>query len=341
MKIATTCFFILFYTIVQSQEIKDTLFFSNGTIVIGKIKRIKLGVVTFDPDDANDITVQLRKLRSITATWRIFRIETTDEHVYFGKLISTAEKNAVLIETSSGSFSLNMDKISMVYPFDKSIWQRFSGNVGVGFNYTKSSDFGRLNMDAALNYAAKDVELGINLSGIYTLTDSSFTRDREDVNIKANYYFSKNWFATAFLAYQRNLELGLERRYQEGLGIGNKFITTKSVYSWGRVGFVFNQERSTENVSSGTLVETYGQFELNLFRFEKPKINFVLTQTVYYGLTQAGRIRTDGDINIAWEAFKNFNITIEIYNTFDSKPPTAGSEKFDYGTVFGISYVFY
>ena len=58
----------------------------DGSLVIGEIKRVKLGVVTFDPDDANDITVQLRKLKSIASGKRIFRIETVDNHLYFGTI---------------------------------------------------------------------------------------------------------------------------------------------------------------------------------------------------------------------------------------------------------------
>ena len=60
---------------VLAQKSRATIFFRNGTIVIGKIKNAKLGVVTFDPDDANDITVQLRRLKSMAATSTVFRIE--------------------------------------------------------------------------------------------------------------------------------------------------------------------------------------------------------------------------------------------------------------------------
>src|SRR5436305_8250537 len=67
---------LIFATAVFSQSKKDTLFFNNGSIVIGEIKKIKLGVITFDPDDANDITVQLRKLKTVSAVSKIFRIET-------------------------------------------------------------------------------------------------------------------------------------------------------------------------------------------------------------------------------------------------------------------------
>ena len=88
------CIALLFCTLVQTQaqKVKDTLFFTNGSIIIGEIKNIKLGVVTFDPDDANDITVQLRKLRTIAGRMKIFRIETVSTNLYFGFLLPDTVK---------------------------------------------------------------------------------------------------------------------------------------------------------------------------------------------------------------------------------------------------------
>src|SRR3954471_6478802 len=83
-----------------SQSKKDTLFFTNGSIIIGEIKKIKLGVITFDPDDANDITVQLRNLRTVAAVSEIFRIETVKHIVYYGRLIPRDSSNYVKLVSS-------------------------------------------------------------------------------------------------------------------------------------------------------------------------------------------------------------------------------------------------
>ncbi len=45
-------FFMLITSKVFSQELKDTIFFTNGSRLIGEIKKIKLGVMTFDPGKA-------------------------------------------------------------------------------------------------------------------------------------------------------------------------------------------------------------------------------------------------------------------------------------------------
>ena len=341
MKTVATIISIFICTCTHAQGIKDTIFFNNGSIVIGKIKKVKLGVVTFDPDDAPDITVQLRKLKTIGGGNRIYRIETALNNLYFGRILTHPRVNTIYIKTISDSITLDLELITVLNPLEKEFVQRFSGTVGVGYTYTRSSGFGRLNYDISVRYISRKTEFTVTTSGIYTLYDSLFSRDKEDIYIKYNYYFLRNWFSTVFVAYQRNLELSLERRFQEGFGIGNKFLTTKHAYTFGRGGFVFNQERSTEDVTSGTLTEIFGQLEVNLFRFEKPEVNFRIAQTLYYGLSEKGRFRSDGSISVKWEVWRDFYLNFDPYNSYDSKPPVEGGTKFDFGIVFGISYKFY
>ena len=323
-----------------SQTLKDSIIFRNGNRLQGEVKRVKLGVVTFDPDDANDVTVRLRNLKSITAISTVFRIETIDQMVYFGKLLPHPLDKYAYILQAGDSIDLFLENISAMYPFHNEFWNRFSGSVGFGYSYTRSSNFGRINFDGKVNYLAKLVEINFSATGIYTITDTSTTRDREEVPFKFNYYFSGTWFLTAMFSYQRNLELGLQRRYQEGLGIGNKFLRRQTVYAWARSGIVLNQERNTENQSSGTLAEIFGQLQFNFFRFTKPEINFNLSQAFYYSLSQAGRFRNDGQTDLTWEVFKDFDLNLSFYNNYDSKPPVAESRKLDFGIVFGFAFSF-
>ena len=323
-----------------AQDLKDTIFFLNGTRVIGKIKSIKLGVMTFDPDDANDITVQLRKLRAIAAVRQVFRIETIHNQVYFGKMYPHPKTNYALVFASTDTVELPIEEISVLYPFKNEFFQRFSGNASAGFDFTRSSGFGRLNFDGTLNYKSKKQEISLSASGIYTITDSTFSRDREDLSLKFNQYFTTTWFGTILLKYQRNLELGLDRRYQEGLGAGNKFITSRHVYAWTRLGVVLNQEENTEGERSGALTELSGQFEFDFFRFTKPEVRCSVVQAFYYSVTQAGRFRNDGQTDLNWEIIKDLRFTLTFYNNLDSQPPTEGSPKVDFGIVVGFTYVF-
>lgn len=341
MKKIIFCTALLISCLAHSQTVKDTIFFNNGSIVVGKLEKIKLGLVTFDPDDANDITVQLRKLKTISAGSKIFRVETVDESVHFGIIKTHPDNSFIYIVSARDTVTLWLEDISVLYAYEKRFAQRFSGTLGLGFSYTRSSDLGRLNFDSKIYYTSYKGELSLYTSAIYTIYDSLFSRDKEDINLKYNHFFVRQWFATGFLVYQRNLELGLQRRFQQGLGIGNKFITTKTMYVWGRSGLVINQEKSTDEVNSGNLTEIFGQLEINFFRFENPKINCFLEEAFYYSLTQTGRFRNDGRLKITWEIFKHFDFSLEPYNSFDNKPPVPGSPQLDYGVIFGLNYIFY
>jgi hypothetical protein len=324
-----------------AQEKKDTLFFTNGTRVIGILKKIKVGVVTFDPDWANDITVQLKRINSINAGREIYRVESTRKEVYFGVLMQDSLPHSVRVVNGVMVKSLGMEDIVNLYPYSDRFIQRFSGNFGLGYNYTRSSSYGRLNFDGTLTYLSKKQEINTSVSTIYSVTDSNMTRDREDISVKANHFISPTSFITGFLAYQRNLELGIQRRYQEGFGIGNKFITKKVAYAWARGGLAFNQEKSTEGQSSQTLAEFYTQIQFNFFKFTKPEVKFDLKQTIYVGISEKGRFRSDGEANLSWEIVSHLKMNFQVYNNYDSRPPVASSSNFDYGLVFGLSYYFY
>lgn len=336
--------FLFIFSIIKTescaQPVKDTIFFNNGSLVIGKLKKVKLGVMTFDPDDANDITVQLRKLRSMSAVRSVFRVETTDNKVLYGRLYPDTTRGVVDLFGTSDSATLFLEELSIVYPVHKSGWERFDGKVGIGYSYSRSSNFGRLNFDNNIIYKTRNDELSLAMNGIYTVTDSSFSRDREEVFFKANHFFKASWFYTGMLGYQRNLELGLATRLQEGLGIGNKFLTTKNLYSWARLGVVLNQEQNVEGEKSGTLAEIFGQMEVNFFRFYKPEISLKLVQSFYYSLSQKDRFRNDGETSLTWKVFLNFDLSLSFYHNFDSKPPGEDSRKLDIGMVFGLNYTF-
>lgn len=321
-----------------AQQRKDTVFFNNGSRVIGKLKKIRLGVITFDPDDANDITVQQRKVRSLGAASQIFRVETVDKRLLYGVIMPDTVPQFVRVGFGTSVETLHVEELFNVYPFSEKFRRNITGSIGVGYNYTRSSGFGRFNLDGTLKYLSKKHEFSSTLSGIYSQTDSGFTRDREDLNIRDNYYFSTDVFVTGFLAYQKNIEIGLNRRFQEGVGMGDKLITSKKVLVWAMAGVVLNQEQNIDGDASGVLTEGFTQLQANMFKFTKPEVNMSFRQTVYVGFTDWGRIRTDGQIDLTWEMISDLKLNLQLYNNYDSRPPTAGVSKVDYGIVFGIKY---
>ncbi len=112
-------------------------------------------MITFDPDNANDITVQLTKLRTYGGPVQALPGESTSHIVYFGKL---------LLVTGMGMLSLCQKLTPLPMPLKISrcsisrkecLFQRFSGQATAGLDFTRTSGFGRIDYDGKLSYNAK------------------------------------------------------------------------------------------------------------------------------------------------------------------------------------------
>jgi hypothetical protein len=318
---------------------RDTLYLKNGSIVVGEIDKVQLGVLIFDPDDANDITVQLRKIKSLHAVARDFRIETNDHQVFigtFGQSVHSGFSNVIL---GTDTTPLFLNNISTMYPVAKSFVKRINGSLGAGYTYTKSSDLGRLDIDASAKYLNRKTEFNVDYSSITTFEGSTASRDNENAGIRYNYLYHARWFGGGLFNYQRNIELGIQSRLQEGLGFGNKIVTGKLVQLVAFTGFVVNQETSTEGVYSGILTEGMFGMRFNVFRFAMPEVDIETTQNVYLSLRE-NRYRYDGNVSVRFEMIKDFDLTLSFYTNYDSKPPGQESANIDYGTVIGLMYRF-
>ena len=123
------------------------------------------------------------------------------------------------------------------------------------------------------------------------------------------------------------------------LGAGAKAITKRDLRLYFISGLNFSNEHSTEGTSSGLLMEVPFMMWFSFFKFKDPNLQVSSSQTFYVGLTQAGRIRVDGNTTLSWELVKDFKLNFNVYNSYDNQPPSGGNT-FDYGFSLGLGYSF-
>jgi hypothetical protein len=147
------------------------------------------------------------------------------------------------------------------------------------------------------------------------------------------------WAAVASLRYQQNIELGLDRRWQQGLGVARRFLIARNQLASLLSGVAINQERNVEGVTSNN-TEVMLQGNYDLFSFVNPNMSLSVVQSAYLSLTESQRVRLDGDINLFYEIIADFSLTLQFYYNFDSRSPATGTPNADYGFVAGLTYKF-
>lgn len=303
----------------------------------GTLKQISLGKVKFDMEGLTETTIKMNKIRTIHATKRLYRIETITNQVFFSLLKKSDRDGYVEVGDSTGGAEVPLDYIGMVTYYSSSR-NLFEGNVSAGYNYTKSSDIGRFNLDATLKYIMKKVTISNTTSTILTQENGETYRDRENVLFTGTYLINSDWKAIALLNYQLNRELGLQYRFQEGVAMGYDLLSTSHLRFGAISGMVVNQEKSYEGTHSNLTMEIPAILTFDFFKFQKPEISVAADSYFYFSLTEAGRIRQDGELRFDWKVITDFTVNLKFYYNYDNKPLSGQGSSFDYGTVFGIGY---
>lgn len=340
--IKNICSYLVFAVIpfTADAQIKDTLFFWNGSILVGELKSLSLGKAVFDEDNMDILNVKVTKIKALRAVSHIYRLESIDGKIYFTTIETGREGHVLIKDEFNNTEEMPLENIRNLVPLSGKTGALWKGNASAGYSYSKSSGTGQFNSTARVEYLTKKVDLLFGGSSIINQTDSTAEWSNATSSFFSSYLFTPVWEANLFLAYQRNLEQGLSRRLQEGAGGGANFFNTEHTRVKAITGIVFSQEKNIEGVTSPTQVDIPFYVDFSFFKFNKPDMTIVLKEDFFISLTQKGRIRQDGQLTVNWKLIQDFYINLQFYHNYDNQPPGQNSEKLDYGVVFGLSYKF-
>ncbi len=321
-------------------QVKDTLYLRNGQILVGELKKIELGIIQFDDDDLKILNIKINKVTGMSATKNIYKITTVSDREYLGTIHPSVNPRYVNFHITGDTITLFMDDISELNFINERFLQSLDGSLTLGYNYTRSSDIGRFNFDTQTSYKSERIGVELTSSVINTREEDTTYRERGNITLALNYYLNPAWYAIALASYQRNLELGIYRRLQEGLGIANNFVLRQHMKASIGLGVVLNQEFNADLTPSGSLVEIPLILQWNFFKFSDPNIQLSTSQVFYTSASQKGRFRLDGETRATWKVIQDLALTVTCYNNYDSQPPTENASKFDFGVVIGVSYIY-
>jgi hypothetical protein len=333
--------FILIASRGFAQQSRDTLFFANGEVLVGELKQMIEGKVSFDSDGVSYLTVKAYKLKGIHTTISVMRIQTVDRQWLYGKLESANSRDSIYFNNGTKRVKLAWSQISSIVPLRKHFFDQLNGKVSVGFSFSHSSSIGQVNVNGNVTYVTKWLQSELTVSELGSIDSSGFSRDQETIQLTSFHYIGNStWLIGALAGYQRNQELSLDHRFQGSLAGGNKIISEPYFDLMILSGISGSEEQSVDGISSGLLFEIPIIVRLDYFKFQHPDLQVSMSNAAYISLSQAGRYRYDGSIDFSWELVKDFYYTINLTSDYDSKPADTGSAKVDYGIVMGISYKF-
>jgi hypothetical protein len=308
----------------------DKVYLKNGDILTGEIKSLQLGLLSYDVTGPGTINIKWEEVNKITSD-KIFEFTLVSGTM----VVTTVDSLFKMFQITS------VDQIVEIIPIKDRFLKRLSGDVNLGFNYTKSNNILQLNFGSNLFYKIPKIDIDLKLNAVITNygQDSSLSK-KEDVTGSFRRDMFNSYFWGAALGWQENTELGLASRYLVSGFIGKNFIRDNHNHLLSSVGLSYNQEQSVETrMYTGNFDAL---FSLGYKRFYRstPKLSIISDFLLYPGLTDWGRIRMQADLSVNVEIFKDFQMGLSSYYSYDNRPPEGSLANDDYGLMFTISYEF-
>jgi hypothetical protein len=319
-----------------AQARTDVVTLANGDRITGEVKRLDRGQLEFKTDDAGTIYFEWDNVSRVEAA-RLFEVGTADGRRFLGTL-GSADRGSIAVTAPGGPVLLPLYEVTLITPIGQSIWRKLDGSIDAGFSYTKSSGIAQLNFNSDTVFRRPGFEAVLQASATLTKQEADGTRDDRG-SISASYvrYRWPRWFVTALGSFETNESLGLKLRSQVGGAVGPRLVNTNRAQLLLGGGLAFNDERGVD-VEPTQNLEAVVTFQTSYFTYDRPRTTIDVSLEYYPSLSDWGRQRIQLDADVKREFWKDLFLSLNLYNSFDSRPPNPEFANNDVGIVLSVGW---
>lgn len=327
-------------TNAQSEDTyEDKVYLKNGDRVTGTIKELDRGKLRVKTTTMDTVYLNWVDVESIDSNTYL-RIAKTDGSFRYGQVHKSDMSQNLEILVDGEITSVPALEIASMKPIrlSESWWNRFEGDISIGFDYKKASDIMLVNLASGLRLREEKYEIDFGLDWNETRESENDSSSRADLSGEYTRFLRDLWFWKGSLGLNRNQELGIDLRTIVSGSAGKYFVQTPTMRFEVNAGVAV----STEDRADDTAIESVEgliQSSFDIFKLNIPITRLSANVYVYPGITESSRIRVNTDIKLRNELVRDFFWELTFYSNYDNQP-AVGAEKEDYGIVTSLGATF-
>jgi len=317
----------------------DVVVLRNGDHLSGDIASLEFGILTLKTDNMSDLSIEWPAVRSIKSKFA-FAIERRDGTKYHGVIATTDDGADLKVENEEGTVRIPMEEVERISRFSPRFWDRITGALSVGFSYSKSSSIQVSSVNFNANYRSTTEDGSLAFSSNTTKDSSGKTTNRELLSGDVMFLRQSRNFWGLLGSLERDQSLGIDARLTAGAAVGRRFIQSTYAEVTGIAGIVGTEEWIVDNPTPKASVEAVVGGSWNVFKFIEPKTRLDLGLYVFPSLTESGRYRSTGNLNLTHKFPHDITLGLTGYLSYDNQPPEPTAVKSDYGVTLNVGYTF-
>ena len=322
----------------------DVIVLKNGDRVTGEILELEYGLLRLETDDMGTINIEWSAIASLDSQYT-FDVQRAGGRQYAGVIATSEDGGDLVIRDELGEEAVPLSSVVRVTELETGFWQRVSGSMSVGFNYTKSTGIRTGSINISSQYQAEQLKATLDISAYETSSPDTEPSARENLTSTVQFQRERPSFLMLLNSLERNDELGIDARLTTGGGLARYFAQDQDSELMLFVGAVANQEWTNDEAEAIDEDDSQQSLEgvlgasWRIFRFNDPEVSLASTAYLYPSLTEQGRHRGTLDVSLRREIISDLYFDISFYESYDSDPPSGG-ETTDYGIVTSLGYKF-
>ena len=324
-----------------SGQVQDTVTLRSGNLVVGEIKSLRRGNLSFDTEEMDIVKIDWEDIAFLTSS-DLFEVALVSGAEFFGSLQSADTAVLVIVGTATAD-TVPFAEVVEIGPIEAGFFARTNGFIDVGTNLARANRMASILADGRFSY--RSPKWGFDVDGesywqrqesVSELADTTTQRtSRNSASLSVSRFLSGKWALTGSGAVEQNQELNLDLRFLALVGGVYQIVRNQGLELSAAAGGAVNSE---EYAGEGRSASGEILAEVRFDAFDIGDLDLYTDLKTFTSPGDGGRLRAAFDARIAWEIIDDFTIGLNVTESYDSRPPSAEATKRDFQYAFSIGW---
>ena len=331
---------------LSAREKSDIIVMKNGDKITCEVKALSSNTLFISVDYIlSTLSVDWTKVDHIDSK-QLFLVRTQGGIVYTGALSSSATPDGrpseiEIWEAPEKKITLKRSEVINATETSRSFLQRWDGELGSGFSYTKGNETAQYNLNSGLGYVTDRWSAAANYNSVLTSSTGTTTSTRNQISLSGQHLMRwNNWYYTGLLGLLQSSVQGIQLQETFGGGVGKNIVNSGSTLFTIYGGFAWQQIHYKQTVvPAQTQQVTFGLVgtQFKMFRFNRTNLD--ISANFLPAVSDPGRLQFNANTSYYVKLFGQLNWNFTFYANWDNRPPP-GFAQSDYGASSGLSISF-
>jgi len=316
----------------------DVITLDNGDRVTCEIKELERGRLRCTTDAMGTLYIEWEHIVGID-TDKTLEIELESGQRYFGSLQPAETPEEMKVAIGQASTTIRSREVAFVRPINPSFWGKLDGGIDFGANFAQADNQLDYSLNADAAYTGRTNQVRVSLSSLLRLRDEAPTTNRQVLGIQWKRPLRwQRWFGVVLANFDHNDELDLDLRALGGYGIG-RYLAQTNRWTWSAYGTgSYSHEQFAGNEEGTNNLEAGIGTDVQVFTFGEHETDISTSFIVLPSITTPGRFRLSFTARLKREFLADLYFAVDLFETYDSKPPQEGAKKNDLGFTISLGW---